>query len=565
MIDLIKNLTNNFAYVIIMAFFISNIPLFKNVLQRDEYRRRDFIILIIIFGGFGIIGTYAGTEVNGAIANTRIVGVMAGGIIFGPYVGIFAGIIAGVHRLLIDINGITSIPCAITTILAGFLSGYIYKKASIENKKIYGLLGGILVESLEMILILIFSKPYSSALTIVKSIYLPMSFANGIGISILVAMIQSNFREKDEIAAKQAKLALEIASKTLPYFRDINSESLLKVCEIIKNSTGSGAVSITDKEFILAHAGLGSDHHVKGEKIKDESTKKVIFDGELIVLNKKYEINCDHPNCPLKSVIIVPLRDGNDVVGTLKLFYSKENRISFSNINLAKGLSSLISTQYEISKVSKLKELATKSEIKALQAQINPHFLFNSFNTIISFLRFDPNKARELIIDLSTYLRYNLDYSNSYVELYKELEQVKAYLQIEKARFGDKLEIIFNIEENIDILVPSLIIQPIVENSIKHGILNGRGSGKVEISIISLDEGKVYISVEDNGKGIDEETIDRIYNDKMKENKIGITNVNKRLKYIYGKGLNIERLDKGTKISFIIYDLKEEKDELHNS
>ncbi len=192
-----------------------------------------------------------------------------------------------------------------------------------------------------------------------------------------------------------------------------------------------------------------------------------------------------------------------------------------------------------------------------MQAQINPHFLFNALNTIVSFLRIDPNKARELIINLSTYLRYNLDYSNAFVDISKELEQVKAYVEVEKARFGEKLEVLFNIQEGIDIKVPSLIIQPIVENSIKHGILKGAGAGSVIINISSLDESNIEISVEDDGVGIERETIENIYNGTMKESKIGVSNVNSRLKHIYGKGLSIEQLNPGTKVSFIVYNIEE--------
>lgn len=557
MIELLKSLINNFGYVVVMAFFISNLPIFKNILQKEEYRKKDLIILSAIFGCFGIIGTYTGSEINGAVANTRIIGVMVGGILCGPFVGISAGIIAGLHRLFTDLGGVTSIPCTITTIVAGFASGYIYKKAKKEEKKFYGLIGGILLESLEMILIVLFSRPYSSALSIVKSIFLPMSLTNGIGISILIVLIQNSFREKEEIAASQAQLALEIANKTLPYFRDVTPDSSEKICEIIKNSTGAAAVTITDKEKILAHVGMAGDHHIKGKRFITASTGEVIAKGIVMALNNSSDINCPNKNCPLKSAIIAPLREENKVIGTLKIYYAKENAVTFKTTSLITGLSQLISTQLEISKVSKLKDMATKAEIKALQAQINPHFLFNSFNTIISFLRFAPDKARELIINLSTYLRYNLDYSNSFVELTKELEQVKAYIEIEKARFGDKLKMVFNIEEDIDVKVPSLIIQPIVENSIRHGIIEGTGSGTVVITVSRLNSSEVSISIEDDGIGITTETIEKIHNDSMKENKIGITNVNNRLKHIYGKGITIEQLHKGTKISFTVNNIKE--------
>lgn len=557
MVELLRNLTNNLGYVILIAFIVSRLGSFKKIVQKDKFKKKDLIVLSIIFGAFGILGTYTGTEVNGAIANTRIIGVMTGGILCGPFVGIMAGIIAGAHRLLVDIGGITSIPCTITTIISGIVAGLIYSKSNENNKWIYGLFGGLLIEILEMILILTMAHPFFSALTIVKSIYFPMSFTNAIGIAILIVIIQKILKEKEEIAAKQAQIALEIANKTLPYFREMDENSLEQICGIIRESINADAVSITNKENILAHVGVGADHHIKGQKIITEATKKVIKEGNLLSLTNANQIKCPNLNCRLKSAIIAPLKEGDEVIGTLKIYYCTDNAISFRNINLAVGLSQLISTQLEISKLGELKNMANKAEIKVLQSQINPHFLFNALNTIISFIRINPNKARELIINLSTYLRYNLDIGENHVDIYKELEQVKAYVEIEKARFGDKLHVVYNIEDDLDVKIPNLIIQPIVENSIKHGILKGKGEGTVTIEIKKVLRDNIMITIEDDGIGISKDIIEKVYEGKMEENKIGISNVHNRLKYIYGEGLTIETLKSGTRISFNVGMIRE--------
>ncbi|WP_298841756.1 sensor histidine kinase [Clostridium sp.] len=550
MIELLKSLVNNLGYVVLIAFLVSRIGSFKRIVQKDKFKKRDLFMLAIIFGAFGIVGTYMGTDINGATANTRIIGVMAGGILCGPYIGIFAGIIAGLHRLMIDNGGITSIPCAITTIISGMIASLIYIKSSENNKWIYGLIAALLIEVLEMSLILLMARPFKSALTIVKSIYFPMSFTNAIGIAILIIIIQKINKEKEEDAARQAQIALEIANKTLPYFRNMNENSLEEICGIIKNSIHSDAVAITNNEYILAHVGAGSDHHIKGQRIVTNATKKVIKDGNLISLTNAKQIECHNLTCNLKSVIIAPLKEGEEMIGTLKIYYCTEDSISFRNINLAVGLSQLISTQLEISKLEELKHMANKAEIKALQAQISPHFLFNALNTIISFIRINPNRARELIINLSTYLRYNLEVGENHVDIYSELEQVKAYIEIEKARFGEKLHIVYKIEENLDVKIPSLIIQPIVENAIKHGILKGKGYGNVIIEIKKVANEEIMIIIEDDGVGISNDIIEKVYQGTMEGNKIGISNVHNRLKHIYGEGLKIERLSSGTRIKF---------------
>jgi two-component system LytT family sensor kinase len=149
-------------------------------------------------------------------------------------------------------------------------------------------------------------------------------------------------------------------------------------------------------------------------------------------------------------------------------------------------------------------------------------------------------------------LRYNIEEANTFVDINKELEQVKAYVEIEKARFGDKLNVIYSIDNNIHLKIPSLIIQPIVENSIKHGILRGTGIGTVKIEVKKHALNEIKITIEDDGIGIPEDIISSIASGIPRENKIGISNVNSRLLYIYGTGLIIERLNKGTRVYFTV-------------
>jgi two-component system LytT family sensor kinase len=226
--------------------------------------------------------------------------------------------------------------------------------------------------------------------------------------------------------------------------------------------------------------------------------------------------------------------------------------ISDSSTQLAIGLSQIISTQLELSKINRLEELATQSEIRALQAQINPHFLFNALNTITAFTRDEPEKARSLIVDLSTYLRYNLECSDRLVGIDREIEQVKAYVEIERARFGDKLNVVYDIDPTLELSIPSLIIQPLVENAIKHGIMEGSGRGKVKLTITGIENNLARITVEDDGVGIDSEVIENMAQGTLPGHHIGLTNVQSRLRLIYGCSLKIERLQRGTKISFEI-------------
>jgi len=247
---------------------------------------------------------------------------------------------------------------------------------------------------------------------------------------------------------------------------------------------------------------------------------------------------------------VVSLKEKNDISGTLKIFFDTAEKITDKNRYLMIGLSHLISTQMEISKVENLMSLLKYSELKALQSQINPHFLFNVLNTMTSLIRTNPEKAREVTIDLSNYLRYNLDNNVKSVELIKELNQVDTYIKIEKVRFGDKLNILYDVDESLyNFQIPSLIIQPLVENSIKHGILKKRDNGCVKIIIKKIDK-DIEITIEDDGVGIEQSIIDNL--DKQIKENIGLKNVHQRLKLLYGEGLNIKKLEQGTRIKFKI-------------
>ncbi|MBZ9686847.1 sensor histidine kinase [Clostridium estertheticum] len=533
------------SLLLMCIFIITRMQSFREIFLKENYEKKDYAIICVVFCIFAILATYTGLNVEGSLVNVRTITIVSGGIIFGPFVGIVTGAVSGLHRYLIDTNGITSIPCLISSIAAGVVSGYINKKVKRNYRWIAGIAGGMLSEMITMILILILSKPHSLGFDIVSKIAIPMILGQ-ITVGFIVLLVQSVEDDKEKIAAQQAKLALDIANKTLPYFRDINSDSLNKICTIIKEDIQADAVAITDKKNVLAYVGVGEEYYNMGHEIITEVTKEAIKSGKIIIRNDNLEDKSEM----LKSAIVIPLEEKNEVTGALKIYYAKAHKITYSRQTLAVGLSQIISTLMEVSKIEQIKEMANKAEIKALQTQIKPHFLFNALNAIAASIRINPDKAREIIINLSCYLRYNLELNGEFIDIKKELKQVKDYIEIEKARFGNKLNIIYDIDD-VDVKIPSLSIQPLVENAIIHGILKDKGAGTVNISVKDQDE-KVKISIVDSGVGISEDIIERVYNGTIPENKIGLYNVHSRLKLIYGEGLMIKRLEKGTKIEFYI-------------
>ena len=549
-IQFISHLISNIGCSAIIAFFFIRIDKANIIIKSNAKTKKDIIALSFFFSLLSISGTYIGLNFNGAILNTRNVGVIAGGILGGPYVAIITGLVAGIHRAFVNLGRETAIPCAIATITGGFLTAYVHHFIKSKDKIFFGFFLACVVENLSMGLILIILKDKILAQNIVANFYVPMVFMNSIGSSVLILLVEDIIQKSELIAGRQAKLALEIANKTLPHFRE--TENLSEVCKIIAEDLGAKATVITNKKEIIAGFSFDKDE-IKKADIKSNNTRKVLKTGEaMLVIKEDDEIIEDFLDISphIKSCIILPLKEKNGISGTLKIFFDTAEKITDKNRYLMIGLSHLISTQMEISKVENVISLLKYSELKALQSQINPHFLFNVLNTMTSLIRTNPEKAREVTIDLSNYLRYNLDNNVKSVELIKELNQVDTYIKIEKVRFGDKLNMLYDVDESLyNFQIPSLIIQPLVENSIKHGILKKRDNGCVKIIIKKIDK-DIEITIEDDGVGIEQSIIDNL--DKQIKENIGLKNVHQRLKLLYGEGLNIKKLKQGTRIKFKI-------------
>jgi len=179
-------------------------------------------------------------------------------------------------------------------------------------------------------------------------------------------------------------------------------------------------------------------------------------------------------------------------------------------------------------------KLLLAAKIEALSNQINPHFLFNTLASISSLVRTEPDTARVLIAKLSGLLRRLMRSSDHFVTLREELESVDEYLDIEVVRFGPQLNVVKQINpETLDVIVPSMILQPLVENSIKHGLARKIGGGRITIST-ALRKGHTIIEVHDDGLGMSEERLERAFGDG-----IGLSNVNERLRTIYGAGCQL--------------------------
>lgn len=545
--DMLLAVFDRAALMLICLFFLIRLRLFRELLHKSAHTPKELLAVTAIFSMFALFSTWSGVPVEGSLVNVRIIAVMSGGILFGPWVGIITGVIAGLHRYLIDIGGITAIPCFITSIVAGVISGFISRRVPKAQHWRAGILGGMLCETLTMILVVVWAPTTALGLDIVSKIGVPMILGT-VSIGFIVLLVRSVEGEKEASAARQAKLALDIANKTLPLFRHVNSESLRQVCDIIRRDINADAVAITNTEKVQAYVGVGEHNYQDNSDALSPTTQQALRHGKIIIKNNDEA----HRTPEIHSMLVIPLWEKGVVTGTLKIYYCHAHQITSSLQEMAIGLSQIISTQLEVSRAEQLREMANKAELRALQSKINPHFLFNALNAISSSIRLNPDTARQLIFNLSRYLRYNIELNDDeQIDIKKELYQIKDYIAIEQARFGDKLTVIYDIDDEVNCRVASLLIQPLVENAIVHGIQPCRGKGVVTISIAQSGS-RVRIAVRDTGHGIDPHIIEQLDTNEMPVNKIGLINVHHRVKLLYGEGLHIRRLEPSTEIAFYV-------------
>ena len=579
MLELLITMLERLGIIVTIAFILTRFKFFRDMFYQNQLNRQQHVTAIIFFGFFGIIGTYTGLSLSieslqfnrwtsdlttdEAIANSRVIGVVLGGLLGGYKVGIGAGVIAGLHRL--TLGGFTAVSCALATIIAGVLSGLFHRKN--RHAKLWSVfLIGALAETIQMLVILLISRPFEQAWTLVEIIGIPMILANGMGSALFLLIIKSVINEEEKSGAMQAQKTLRIADQTLAHLRNgLNAHSATAVCHIIHTEIKASAVAITNLTEILAHVGLGYDHHRPETPIQTQITLDAIRRGEIVVANQQ-SIHCRVEGCPLGAAVIAPLKQREKTIGTLKFYFRSEKEITNVVMELITGLSSMMSNQLEISEMDKAHQLAKELEIKALQAQISPHFLFNTLNTVVSLVRIDPSKARKLLVSLSHFLRQNLTATtSSMIILEQELKHVKAYLSIEETRFVNKLEVLYDIDERALLQkIPPLTLQPLVENSIKHGFKNKENNCILNITIKNKNS-STYIKVEDNGQGISKERAKEIGKAPIYSEKgsgLAIYNVNRRLTMTFGDyaALKIKsEPDKGTEISFSIPYEAEEK------
>lgn len=322
---------------------------------------------------------------------------------------------------------------------------------------------------------------------------------------------------------------LHTASLAAPPLRSgLTATSAGKSVKHLHALLGSVAVGLFDASTLLAWDGPG-EHHA--QEILDA------IGGRTTVIR----LDCGQLDCPVRGAVIVPLTSGALVAVTSGEPAPGLVRATVETANWVSG-------QLSLAELDASRERLAMAEIRALRAQISPHFIYNALSAISSLIRTDPERARDLILEFAEFTRYSFRVHGEFTTLAEELRSIERYLLIERARFGDRLQVRVRVApEVLPVAVPFLCLQPLVENAVRHGLANKPGVGTV--TVIAEDAGaQCLISVEDDGVGMDPEVLLA----GGKESHVGLGNVDDRLRSVFGDayGLVVETAPgAGTKVS----------------
>lgn len=486
--------------------------------------------LVVLFAFLAITGNYSTLPWDQPRVTTRLIGVILGGIAGGPVSGFGVGFICASYLILVEYS---SIHLPFFLIVAGTLSGMLRLRFNFHQiTPLTGATVALVIELCQIILITLFPASTATMFFNFKAAVLTMGVST-IGVWLFLYIINWIEAEQDIYGARAAQLSLDIASRTLPFLRlGFNSHSATVTASIIYELTQVDAVSITGRYKRLAFIGQGADHHKPGAPILSAAVKDAVASKTMKVINTPSDRGCPFPFCPLKSSVVVPLFSGDKVIGTIEIARVHENTVSELDIHIADGIANLLSVQIQLAEVDKQRKMREKAELKALRAQINPHFLFNTINIIMSFCRTDPDKARSLLGSLATLMQQGYSNQDELVTLQNELAAIMAYLEIAMSRFGDRLDVAVNVDDEAAVaLIPALSLQPLVENALNHGLFPKLGSCLLSIEAY-IEEDTLIVTISDNGVGIPPEKLAKIQ--AGHSDGVGLTNVHQRLTSLYG-------------------------------
>lgn len=503
---------------LLLLLLICRTSFFRQAITAKEFTRQQIGIFIILFSVIGLCGTYWNVRAGGGIINFRAVGIILGGFVGGPIVGTAVGTIVGIHRAFF-INTDSSFIHGGLSIIQGIAAGFLsYRlKHHYHNLWFWSFLYAFILEFLFWIFFAFLTWPTTTTYPVnFFHLSLPVIATNTIAVSIFYLAMEFFIHQRDSEKTQTTKSTFNAVITLFSTLHDgFKSLSVARVTEIMTTSLPS----------LIWAAILYNDQIYTRTNYKDDADKNQ-GDAEIAILKLQHSL----PDLP--HLITLPVKYKGKVVGSIFAAKSKGDTFTNTGTEFLHGICHILESIYESEKLKEEENLLAEAEIRALQAQINPHFLYNTLNTI------------------SYYVRHSLNNPSKLIPLSEELHVIECYTELERARFGDRLQIEYDFPKDKldDIMVPPLLLQPLVENAVIHGIFKRPEGGQIKAGLIEHnDHYKIYVY--DTGVGIARAKRKRLLRDHKRRDHIGLINVHQRLISLFGErsGLHIiSRKGRGT-------------------
>lgn len=329
--------------------------------------------------------------------------------------------------------------------------------------------------------------------------------------------------------------------------RGLDTDSAHTAAPFLRGLTGSDALAVYDGDGLLLARDPDDNWDDDLVEACERAARQSISGGRRVMTHARTSVVVGQPM----------VNEVDDMLGVLVIVTTRSP--GPGTLGAVGEVARYAASQIELAELDASRARLDRAEVLALRAQISPHFIYNALNTIASFVRTDPDRARELILEFADFTRYSFRAAGQFTTLADELRNIDRYLTLERARFGTALKVTLRVApEVLNVVVPFLALQPLVENAVRHGFA-GRGSGSIEL--IARDEGSdCVITVEDDGVGMDPDALRAGPGDALSEGAeenegagahVGLTNVDHRLRAAFGNdyGLVVETaIGAGTKV-----------------
>jgi two-component system, LytTR family, sensor kinase len=348
-----------------------------------------------------------------------------------------------------------------------------------------------------------------------------------------------------------------------PLRAGLNRVTAAKAVRHLRTLVGAAGLALVDAAEVVAYEGAGSHH---GPQLAAAARRAMATDRSTVL--GAGELRCDRIDCAIRGAVVAPLT-GPDGTSYAALVAVADGQPAPGLVQATLETARWVAAQLALAELDTSRERLARAEVRALRAQISPHFIYNALTAIASFVRTDPERARELILEFAEFTRYSFRAHGEFTTLAEELRSIDRYLTIERARFGDRLQVRLLIApEVLPVGLPFLCLQPLVENAVRHGLSRKPGVGTV--SIEARDAGaECHITVEDDGVGMDPAVFgggatepeagspngsraDTASGGEEAGQHVGLSNVDERLRSVFGDqfGLVVETaVGAGTKVS----------------